>query len=228
MRRGSGGGRALRIASALLGVVVVLAVLAQLLLPWIAAKRISSRVARYGHVISVSVSAWPAVKLLWGDADSVKVRAGDLALSSRQASDLLWEGRGVGKMDLNAQAVRMGKLQVQDAVLHKRGPSLEAEAQTSEGEAQAALPGVSLKLLGSGSGQVKVLAGGSLFGVGASVEAVAEASQGNLIAHPLGFLIEDFRLTLFSDRHVYVEGVGAHVLGDNPLMYGLKMSASLR
>jgi LmeA-like phospholipid-binding len=226
MRRGSGG-RGFQIAGALLGVVVVLAVLAQLLLPWLAAKRITSRVARYGHVVSVSVSAWPALKLLWGDADSVKVRTGDLAMSAKQASDLLWEGRGVEKMDLNAQAVRMGKLQVQDALLRKRGSSLEAEAQASEAEAQAALPGVSLKLLGSGGGQVKVLAGGSLFGVGASVEAVAEADEGELIAHPLGFLLEGFRLTLFSEQHVHVEGVGAHVLGSDPLVYGLKMSALL-
>ena len=37
----------------------------------IAASRISSRVGRYGKVQSVSVSAWPAVELLWGHADSV-------------------------------------------------------------------------------------------------------------------------------------------------------------
>ena len=41
-------------------------VLAQLFLPRIAASRIASRVGRYGTVQSVSVKAWPAVKLLWG------------------------------------------------------------------------------------------------------------------------------------------------------------------
>ena len=55
---------------------MLLLVLAQLLLPRIAASRISSRVGRYGTVQSVSVSAWPAVELLWGHADSVRVKAG--------------------------------------------------------------------------------------------------------------------------------------------------------
>ena len=44
---------------ALAGAVLVLA-LAQVLLPRIAASRISSRVGRYGSVESVSVRAWPA------------------------------------------------------------------------------------------------------------------------------------------------------------------------
>ena len=51
--------------------------LAQVLLPRIAASRISSRVGRYGKVQSVSVSAWPAVELLWGSVDSVRVAAGE-------------------------------------------------------------------------------------------------------------------------------------------------------
>jgi len=74
--------------------------LAQVLLPGIAADRIGSRVRRYGSVQSVSVTAWPAVKLLWGDADSVKVRARNLSLSPRQAAGLLWEGRGAGSIDM--------------------------------------------------------------------------------------------------------------------------------
>ena len=62
--------------------MVLALALAQLLLPGIAASRISSRVGRYGEVQSVSVSAWPAVKLLWGSADSVTVRARSLRVSA--------------------------------------------------------------------------------------------------------------------------------------------------
>ena len=71
-------------------------------------------------------------------------------------------------------------------------------------------------------------ASGGLFGVGASVNAVAGASEGKLVVHPLGFLIEGLRLTLFADPHVYVEGVGASVASEQPLSYRLTMSASLR
>ena len=81
MRRGGGGPRRLRIALLAAAGVLLLLGLAQLLLPRIASSTISSRVGRYGKVESVSVSAWPAVELLWGSADSVRVKARRLSLS---------------------------------------------------------------------------------------------------------------------------------------------------
>lgn len=213
--------------AALLAVVGLLAV-AQVVLPRVAAGRVRSRVGRYGSVRSVSVSAWPAVELLWGDVGSVRVRARQLSLSPAQAASLLWEGRGASSMDLSAEVVRLGSLRVTDASLRKRGSSLSASALASESDVKAALPeGFDVSLLRSGDGQVEVRASGALFGVGASVDAVAGASDGKLVAHPLGFLIEAFQLTLFSNPHVYVQGVGASVAGRQPLSYRLSMSARL-
>jgi hypothetical protein len=54
------------------------------------------------------------------------------------------------------------------------------------------------------------------------------ASDGKLVVHPLGFLLEGLQLTLFSDPHVYVQGVGASVKSRAGLSYRLTMSASLR
>lgn len=219
----------MRIALLVLGAVLVLLVASQIALPKIAASKISSRVGRYGVVQSVSVSAWPAVKLLWGEVDTVKVRARHLSLSTAQAAKLLWEAHGVGTMDLSAGSVKVGPLQVEDAVLHKRGSAMEATARTSEADVRAALPeGLEVKLLGSREGQVEVQAGGGLFGVDASVDALAGGSDGKLVAHPLGLLLEGFQLTLFADPHVFVEGVGASVVSREPLTYDLSMSASLR
>jgi hypothetical protein len=224
MRRG--GSRLLRYAAATAAVLVLLLVLAQLLLPHFAASRISSRVGRYGAVEHVSVSAWPAVKLLWGDADSVHVRAGSLKLSPSQAAALLWEGRGVGSLDIAAQAVQVGPLALTGATLQKRGAQLEAQALTTQTAADAALgEGDHVRLLGSEGGRVQVAVAGSLFGVGATVPAVAEASQGKLIAHPEGFLLEGFQLTLFSDRHVHVEAVAASAVARAG--YRLRMTALL-
>src|ERR1019366_6227068 len=84
----------------------VWAAAAVVLLPRIAASVISSRVGRYGKVNSVSVSAWPAVKLLWGSADSVKVRAQSLTLEPGQAAKLLWEARSTTRVDASVQRVR--------------------------------------------------------------------------------------------------------------------------
>jgi hypothetical protein len=222
-------GRGVRIAAGLAGGLVLLLALAQLILPRLAASRISSRVGRYGKVQSVSVSAWPAVELLWGHVGSVRVRAQSLALNPAQAAALLWEARGTASMDVSAERVQLGSLRVTDASLRKRGSAMSAQALTSEADVKAALPpGFGVQLLRSEGGEVEVQATGGLFGVGASVNAVAGASDGKLVAHPLGFLVEALQLTLFSDPHVYVEGVGASVQSERPLSYRLTISASLR
>ena len=53
--------------------LLLLLVVAQLTLPRIAADSLRHRLNAHGHVLSVSVSAFPAIKLLWGQADSVSV-----------------------------------------------------------------------------------------------------------------------------------------------------------
>jgi hypothetical protein len=157
----------------------------------------------------------------------VRVKARRLALEPAQAAKLLWESRGVAREDLSAEKVRVGSLQLSDATLHKRGRQLSALASADQAAVKAALPeGFEVRLLRSQGGQVEVQASGGLFGVGAAVDAVALASNGRLVAHPLGFLIEGFQLTVFTDRHVYVEGVSASALANGG--YRLGMSASLR
>jgi hypothetical protein len=156
------------------------------------------------------------------------VKAKRLTLSPAQAASLLWEARGAASMDVSAEQVQMGPLRVTDATLQKHGSALSAQASTSEADVKAALPsGLGVQLLRSEGGEVEVQATGGLFGVNAAVDAVAGASDGKLVAHPLGFLIEGIQLTLFSDPHIYVEGVGASVASRQPLTYSLKMSARL-
>jgi len=229
MRRAGGSRRTVRLGLSLAGGLLLLLVIAQVLLPRLAVSRITSRVGRYGKVLSVSVSAWPAIELLWGHVGSVHVKARSLALSPAQVASLLWEAKGTQSMDVSAERVQLGKVTVTDASLRKRGSVLSAQALISEAAIKAALPGgFGVRLLRSEGGEVEVQATGALFGVGASVNAIAGASDGKLIAHPLGFLIEGLQLMLFSEPHVYVEGVGASVQSTQPQSYRLTMSASLR
>jgi LmeA-like phospholipid-binding len=193
--------------------VALLLVLAQLFLPGIAADTISSRVARYGDVQSVSVSAWPAVKLLWGSADSARVRAGSLVITPSQTAKLLSEARGVSSLTLSAASVREGPMQLSDASLHKRGDQLVAQGTMTEAAVRAALPpGLRLTLLSSEGGQVKVRASGrtsviGLLGAGASLDVLGTASAGALIARPLAGGLGALHVKLFSSPYVYVEGV---------------------
>jgi LmeA-like phospholipid-binding len=219
----------MRVALWLVGLVVVLLVLAQLFLPRIAASRISSRIGKYGSVDSVHVSAWPAVELLWEHADSVTVHATRLRVSPAQTGKLLQEASGTNRVEVHVDSVREGPLALSDVSLHKRGSRMSAQAHASTADVAAALPpGFGVQLLGSGGGKVEVRASGGLFGVGASVDAVAEASGGKLVVHPRGLLIEGFRLTLFSDPHVYVTGVSATQAGGGAAGYLLGMEATLR
>jgi LmeA-like phospholipid-binding len=222
-------GRPGKIGAGIAGGTVLVLALAQLILPRIAASRISSRVGRYGTVESVSVSAWPALELLWGSVGSVRVRVKSIALTPAQAAGLLWEARGVSSMDVSAESVQLESLRLSDASLSKRGSAMTAQALTSEADVKAALPtGLSVQLVRSEDGEVEAQATGGLFGLDASVNAVAGASDGKLVAHARGFLLNALQLTLFSDPHVFVEGVGASVESQQPLDYRLTMSARLQ
>jgi hypothetical protein len=231
MRRGGPSGRITRVALAMAGGVLLLLVLAQIFLPKIAASRISSRLRKYGSVQSVSVTAWPAVKLLWGSVDSVTVTARRLKVSPAQTAKLVWEARDVSEMKLTAASVQEGPLRLRDISFRKRGGALSAQALTTEAAVKAALPeGFGVQLLGSEGGSVRVRASGGLFGVGASVDALAGASEGKLVVHPVGFLVEGLQVTLFADPHVYVRGVGASAVPEpgGGRSYRLTMTASLR
>ena len=231
MRRGDGPSRLIRFALWLAGALIVALGLAQIFLPKLAASKISSRLGKYGEVQSVHVSAWPAIELLWGHADKVTVRARSLDVSPQQTGKVLWDARGLDELELTAPSTREGPLRLHDVSFHKRGRKLRAQARVSSADIKAALPaGFDVKLLASAGGQVEVRASGGLFGVGAAVDAVAQASDGKLIVQPRGFLVEALKLTLFSDPHVYVEGVGARAIGGAGAQAGYELSidASLR
>ena len=227
MRRGGGGGRILRVALVLLVLAALLLGIAQLALPPIAASTISSRVGRYGKVDHVSVRAWPAIKLLWGRADSVEVVADDLVLTPEQTATLLHEAAGTSKLDARVATVKEGPLRLTRARLSKRGAQLSGGGTISQAAVAEALPpGVAVKLLHSAGGQVQVQVSGGLFGVGASVDAVALTEGGNLVARPQGLLLGGLRLTLFSDPRIAVEGVEA--VPQATAGYRLSMRARLR
>ncbi|HEX3510486.1 MAG TPA: hypothetical protein VHT27_05225 [Solirubrobacteraceae bacterium] len=219
----------MRVVLGLAAALIVLLVLAQLILPGIAADRIRDKVGRYGRVQSVSVSAWPAIELLWGSVDSVRLRASSLRLNPARSASLLAEARGVSRLDASVGEVHEEALRLTDATLTKRGSALAAQGTVSAADAAAALPtGVSVVLLGSQEGAVRLRVSGGLFGVGTTIEAIAQASEGRLVARPAGGLLGAFGLTLFADPRIYVEAVGARALSASPPTYVVSMNARLR
>lgn len=221
-----------RVAIGAVAAVVAVLVLAQLFGPAIAARVVKGKVGRYGTVRSVSVKAWPAIELLWRHAEEVRVQAGALRLSSGQAVGLLGEGSTTAKVYAHAEAVEVDGVRLTDTTFVKDGSKLWAQGAMSAADVARALPpGVQVALVSSAEGRVRVRASGGLFGVSASIEAVAYASDGELAASPVAFPLSALKLTLLDNPQVYVEGVHARALSPGAggeARYELSMWGRLR
>ncbi|HEV3094404.1 MAG TPA: LmeA family phospholipid-binding protein [Solirubrobacteraceae bacterium] len=217
-------------------VPVVLVALAQIVLPPLAARIARDRMKAYGDIRSVSVSAWPAVELLWGKADSATALASNLNLTTAQMTKLAWEARGIHDLDLSVDTLDLKVPGVPNDVLlrnvrtQKRGSSMQVSATLTQSDLAASVPsGFTVQPVASGGGQVEVHATGGLFGLQASIDALVRPLDGRLIAEPHGLPLSGIAtVTLFSDPHLKVEWVGLTVTRRQPLAYGLTLRASLR
>jgi hypothetical protein len=225
------------LASCVLAVPVLVVGLAQLFLPSLAAHQIRDRVARYGTVSSVSVKAFPAVKLLWGKADSVDVRAGALSVPSKKIASLLWEAHDVTDLTMSARTVTLTGvpslqrgLTVSDMRTNKHASAVDASATITQRQLNEALPsGFHIEPLASEGGEVEARASGGLFGVQTSITVLVKPLEGRLVAEPKGFPLASLgTITLFSDPHLQVDSVGITVERSNPLTYGLSLAGTLR
>jgi hypothetical protein len=236
MATGLRGPRASRIALGVSAPLVLMLLLSQALLPSLAAKRVSDRVSRYGTVKSASVSAFPALELLWGKADSVSVHAGTLSITPAQIASLLWEGRVVSHTMVTVDttslhmAILPNALTMSDIHMEKHGSSVQASATLTQQQLSEALPsGIRFEPVASGGGQVQARASGGLFGVQASIDVILRPFEGRLVAEPQGLPLAGLAtFTLFSDSHLKVTSVGVQVLRRHPFAYGLSLRATLR
>ncbi|MBV9473059.1 MAG: hypothetical protein JO206_08820 [Solirubrobacterales bacterium] len=197
-------------ALAAAGVVLLLLVIAQLVLPGLAAQRLRERLARSGTVISVRVEAFPAVELLWHHADRVVVRMGQYRSNPGHLAGLLAQASDVGSLDASATEVQAGLLTLHDASLRKRGDQLTGSASVTEADLRSAIPVLqSVQPVASGNGQLTLRGTAALFGIIASVDATVRAQDGQLVVQPdvpFGGLAT---ITVFANPHLSVQGVGA-------------------
>ena len=203
---------ALAVVAALVGLILVLLVVAQLVLPSVAANRLRDELSAHGHVTSVSVHAFPAVRLLWHSADSVTITMSELHSDVRQSGDLLARAHETGKLDVRIAAATVGPLAAHDVRVTAHDGRVDARASVSEAELRAALPpGLDVQPVASGGGQLLLRGSASLFGVGISAEALLSAQAGNLVIQPVGLPLASLaRLTVFADPRLAVDGVGAN------------------
>lgn len=192
------------------GVAVLVAamlVAAQLLLPLIAERHVRGELERTGGVRSVSVSAFPAVQLLWGHADAVRVHLARASLGTgSDLADRLAGTRGVDSLDAAADDLALGPLDLRDLRLDKRGRRLHGEAVVTRAALAAALP-VDVDLQPADAGGAALTLQATVGPV--SVRARLSAIDGRLVIAPDGLLGGFAGLTVFEDPRITVTGVGA-------------------
>jgi hypothetical protein len=212
------------IAIATAGVVILVLVVAQLVLPGVAADRLRDRLSKSGDVISVEVHAFPAIKLLWNHADRVAVRMGRYQSGAGALGDLLGQASDVGSLDASVQQLNSGLLTVRDAALRKRGNQLVGTALVTEADLRRSIPILqSVVPVQSPNGRLTLRGTASLFGVSATVDATVSASGGNLVVAPDVPFGGFATVTVFSNPHVQVQSVDA-----TPAPGGFRVTATGR
>jgi LmeA-like phospholipid-binding len=201
--------RRLAIAAAvLLGLLVVV----QLVLPRLAEHYVRSEVRRNGgDVASVHVSAFPAIKLLWRHADTVRLHLRSARLGVGDLAEELQRAAGVVRLDATIAQMDLGPLRLRDIELRKRGDRLDGAATVTREDLSAALPvAVGLTPVEADDGALVLRASvGPL-----SARARLSASDGALRIAPDGLLGGFASLTVFRDPRVAVTGVGARPATD--------------
>jgi hypothetical protein len=198
------------IALAVAGAVLAVLIVAQLVLPGIAANRLSDQLARSGTVLSVQVSAFPAIELLWRHADKVVVRLGRYQSAASDLGNRLGGAAGVDTIDASAQELDTGALTLRNATLHKRGSELVGSATIMQTDLRAAVPFLqNVQPIASSGGQLILRGTASLLGLTASVDAVVAAQDGTLVVAPNVPFGGIATITLLDNPHVRVQSVSA-------------------
>jgi hypothetical protein len=192
-----------------LGAAVFVAALlfaSQVFLPRLAESRVRDELASTGHVTSVEVHAFPALKLLFEKADSVTVRMSSASLGTGDIGERLASTRRTDKLSVSVDTFRLGPLKLRDVSLHKAGSRLTGEASLTQADLSAALPvDLGLRPVSSADGALVMEAD-----VGpVAVRGRLSATDGALRIAPEGLLGGFASVTVFQDRRVRVLSVGA-------------------
>lgn len=200
--------RALLAAAA---VVVVLLVVAQFVLPGVAARSLRDRLSKSGQVVEVEVSAFPAIKLLWHQADRVVVRMQQYRSDTGRLSSLLNQAGDADSIDASVTELSAGLLTLRNATLRKRGDQLSGSARVTEDDLRASLPILqSVQPISSGDGQLTLRGTATLLGVTASIDATLRAIDGQLVVQPDVPFGGFATIPVFHDPHLQVQGVSAN------------------
>jgi hypothetical protein len=193
-----------------LGVLLLVLVVGQLVLPGIAAQRLRDELARNGSVLHVEVHAFPAIELLWHQADRVVIRMGTYHSSAAHLGSAVAQSADVDSLDASASTVAAGLLTLHDATLHKRGSALNGSARIEEADLQRAVPFLTgVQPVASAGAQLLLRGTASVLGVSATADATVTAEGGQILVTPQVPFGALATVTVFSTPHLDVSSLTA-------------------
>jgi hypothetical protein len=209
-----------------LGLVLVVIVfgVGQLVLPRLAASRVRAALGGTVRGLSVSVSAFPAIELLWHHADRVTIHMRSYTAGSGPVSGSIAQAGDVGHLTVTAAVARLGVLTVHDAVLTGRSGRLSGSGTIAEADLRGTIPFLrSITPVASSDGTLTLRGTAEAFGVSGTIDADVVVRDGAIVAAPSGLLGSLASVTVFSDPHVTVQSLTARAVDG-----GLRVSGSAR
>jgi hypothetical protein len=195
---------------AVVGVVLLILVVAQIVLPGVAAQELRNNLEQSGTVLEVKVSSFPAIKLLWHRADTVVVRMGRYRAPVSRLGQTLGGAGDAASLDASAQELILGPITLRNATLRKRGSDLVGSATVTEADLRSAVFFLqNVEPIASENGSLTLRGKASVLGLTATVDATVAAQDGALVVAPNVPFGGIATLTLFNDPHIKVQSVSA-------------------
>ncbi len=210
------------ILASCLAVLIVL-VVAQFVLPAVAAKVVRESLEPPDRGVSVSVSSFPAVMLLFGHADSASVRIAEARQGGTGGLEkLLSRASHVGRLTSSVERMHLGPLQLTHVYLAKNGSELTTRATVSAAAIEHILP-ISLHLNAAdvATGGMRLSLSTSILGRVESLGARVVARGGVLEIAPELPLFGFVNISLFNDPEVAVTSVSVQPLGSGTYVFTL-------
>jgi LmeA-like phospholipid-binding len=204
-----------RAALAAVAAVVVLLVLAQLLLPRYAERRVREELSSIGTVTSVEVESFPAVELLAGEIDAVRAELASGRTSGGRIGDLIAKAEHIDSIRVTAPSLEVSGLPVGDARLEKDGSAIRVEGTVERSELESRLPsGARLQGVETSGDGVTLDGSFTLFGAELSGIARLEPRDGALVLAPQDVPFAGLAtVTVFADPRLSVSSVAAEPSG---------------